>query len=92
MIAGNSVPRVLFYSTPAARKSREGQGRVGEDPGNKIESQAGCVVEIRGRFVRESSSDTTLTQIITCNIWIKQKRFYFLNNFSANNNNNTLNS
>lgn len=51
MIAGNSVPKVLFYSASAARKSREGQGRVGRDPGDEIEPQAGCVVEIGGRFV-----------------------------------------
>jgi len=42
---------------------REGQGRVGEDLGNEIESQAGCVEEIRGRFARESSSDTTLDKL-----------------------------
>ena len=91
MIVGNSIPMVLFYSAPAARKSREGQGRVGEDPGNEIESQGGCVEEIRGRFVREQLR-YNLRQIITCNIWIKQLSFYFLNNSSTNNNNNTLNS
>lgn len=32
-------------------KEREGQGPVGKDPGDEIEPQAGCVVEIGGRFV-----------------------------------------
>ena len=51
MIAGNSVPKVLFSSASAARKSHEGQGRVEKDPGDEIEPQAGYVVEIGGRFV-----------------------------------------
>lgn len=51
MIAGNSVSKVLFYSASAARKSREGQGRVGKDPGDEIEPQAGYLIEIGGRSV-----------------------------------------
>lgn len=44
-------------------KEREGQGPVGKDPGDEIEPQAGYVVEIGGRFVWESSSDTTLDKL-----------------------------